>query len=44
MMEKMGYNLTKMSGLNFDKGRLTLLKSFMPKGKAPDDYQKLEGD
>jgi len=44
MMEKMRYSLTKNSGLNFDKGRQTLIRSFVPKGKAPDYYQKLEGD
>jgi len=26
--------------LNFDKGRRTLLRSFVPKGKAPDYYHR----
>jgi len=39
MMEKMGYNLTKRSGLNFDKGRRILLRSFLLRGKASDYYQ-----
>jgi len=39
-MERMGYDLTKISGLNFGKGRWTLLRSIMPKGKAPDYYHK----
>ena len=44
MMDKMGYGLTKKSGLNFGKGKQTLLRSFMPKGKAPITIRKLEGD
>jgi len=36
----MGYNFTKRSGLNFGEGRQTVLRSFMPRGKAPDYYQK----
>ena len=40
MMENMGYDLTKSHGLNFDKGRRILLRSFIPKGKTPDYYQK----
>ena len=36
----MGCNLTKRSGLNFDKGRRILLLSFVPKGKAPDYCHK----
>ena len=40
MIEKMGYNLTKRSGLNFGKERRTLLRSFVPRGKTPDYYQK----
>jgi len=36
----MGHDLAKKSRLNFDKGRRTLLRSFVPKGKAPDYYQK----
>jgi len=35
MMENMGYDLTSGLGLNFGKGRRTLLRSFIPKGKAP---------
>jgi len=38
MMENMGYDLTNGRGLNFDKGRRTLLQSFVPKGKTPDYY------
>jgi len=40
MIEKMGYNLTKTSCLNFSKGRRTLFRSFVSRGKAPDYYQK----
>jgi len=40
MMERMGYNLTKGSGLNFDKGKRALLRSFVPKGKDPDHYHQ----
>jgi len=40
MMENMGYDLTSGSGLNFDKERRTLLRSFVPKGKAPDYYHQ----
>ena len=40
MMENMGYDLTNGPGLNFDKGRRTLLRSFVPKGKAPDYYHQ----
>jgi len=36
MMENMGYDLTKNPGLNFGKGRRTLLRSFVPKWKTPD--------
>jgi len=38
MMESMGYDLTNGPGLNFGKGRRTLLRSFVPKGKTPDYY------
>ena len=31
MMESMGYDLTNDPGLNFGKGRRTLLRSFIPK-------------
>jgi len=40
MIENMGYDLTNGPGLNFDKGRRTLLRSFVPKGKAPDYYHQ----
>jgi len=38
MMENTGYDLTSGPGLNFGKGKRTLLRSFVPKGKAPDYY------
>jgi len=40
MMERMGYDLTNGPGLNFEKGRRTLLQSFVPKGKTPDYYHR----
>ena len=40
MMESMGYDLTNGPGLNFSKGRRTLLRSFMPKGKTSDYYHQ----
>ena len=40
MMENMGYDLTNGPGLNFGKGRRTLLRSFIPKGKASDYYHQ----
>ena len=40
MMEKMGYDFTKESGLNFGKGKRALLRSFVPKGKNSDYYHK----
>ena len=40
MMERIGYDLTKGSGLNFGKGKRALLHSFVPKGKSPDYYHK----
>ena len=40
MMENMGYDLMKKSGLNFGIERRTLLRSFISKGKAPDYYHK----
>ena len=40
MMERMGYDFTKESGLNFGKGKQALLRSFVPKGKDPDYYHK----
>jgi len=40
MMENMGYDITSSPGLNFCKGRRTLLRSFVPKGRAPDYYHR----
>ena len=40
MMKNMAYDLTNGPGLNFGKGRRTLLRSFVPKGKTPDYYQR----
>ena len=40
MMESMGYDLANGPGLNFGKGRRTLLRSFVPKGKTPDYYHR----
>ena len=40
MMESMGYDLTNSPGLNFGKGRRTLLQSFIPKRKTPDYYHR----
>ena len=40
MMKNMGYDLTSGPGLNFGKGRRTLLRSFIPKGKTPDYYHQ----
>ena len=40
MMERMGYDLTNGLGLNFGKGRRTLPRSFVPKGKSPDYYRR----
>ena len=39
-MEGMGYDLTNGPGLNFDKGRRTQLRSFVPKGKTSDYYHQ----
>jgi len=36
IIERIGYNFTKGSGLNFGRGKQTLLRSFVPKGKDPD--------
>ena len=44
MMENMGYDLTKRSGLNVDKEIRTLLRSFVLKGKAPDTTTRFEED
>ena len=40
MMKSMGYDLTSRPGLNFGKGRRTLLRSFVPKGKTLDYYHR----
>jgi len=40
MIESMGYDLIHGPGLNFGKGRRTLLRSFVPKGKTPDYYHQ----
>jgi len=40
MIENMGYDLTSGLGLNLGKGRRILLWSFIPKGKAPDNYHQ----
>jgi len=42
MMERMGYILTKGSGLNFGKGKRALLRPFIQKGKDPDYYHKTQ--
>ena len=39
-MKRMGYNFIKKSGLNFNKRKGALLRSFVPKGKDPDYYYK----
>ena len=40
MMKNMGYDLTSGPGLNFGNRRRTLLRSFVPKGKAADYYHR----
>jgi len=40
MMQSMGYDLANGLGLNFGKGRRTLLWSFVPKGKTHDYYHR----
>ena len=40
MVKRMGYGITKRSGLNFGKGKRSLLHSFIPKSKDPDYYHK----
>jgi len=40
MMERMGYDLTNGPRLNFGKGRRTLLRFFVLKGKTPDYYHR----
>ena len=42
MIENMGYNLMKRSGLNFGQGRRTLLRFFIPKEKTPDYYHQAQ--
>ena len=42
MMERMGYDFTKESSLNFGKGKRALFCSFVPKGKDPDYYHKIQ--
>ena len=37
-MKKMGYNLKHGEGLNFRKGRCSLLRNFVPKGKPANFY------
>ena len=37
-MKKMGYNLKRGEGLNFGKGRRSLLCNFVPKGKPANYY------
>jgi len=38
IMKKMGYNLKHGEGLNFKKGRRSLLRNFVPKGKPVNYY------
>jgi len=40
MMKRIGYDLTKGSGLNFGKEKRALLRSFVSKGKDPNYYHK----
>jgi len=40
MMERMGYDFTKESDLNFGKRKRALLRSFVPKDKDPNYYHK----
>ena len=40
MMKRIWYDLINGPGLNFDKGRRTLLQSFVLKGKTPDYYHR----
>jgi len=39
-MERMEYDFTKESGLNFGKEKQALLYLFVPKDKDPDYYHK----
>ena len=43
MMKKMGYNLKHGEGLNFGKGRRSLLLNFVPKGKPANYYDNTQG-
>ena len=43
MMKKMGYNLKHGKGLNFGKGRRSLLHNFVPRGKPFLLYVKAMG-
>ena len=40
MMERMVYDFTKESDLNFSKGKRALLRLFVPKDKDPHYYHK----
>ena len=40
MMTKIGYNLQSGNGLNFGRGRRDLLRTFVPKGKPTNYYDK----
>jgi len=40
MMRKMGYNLQRRSGMNFEKGRRGFLRNFVPKRKPANYYDK----
>jgi len=40
MIENTGYDLTSSVGLNFSKGRRTLLRSFIPKEKVHKYYHQ----
>ena len=37
-MKKMGYDLKHGEGLNFEKGRRSLIRTFVPKGKPANFY------
>jgi len=38
MIKKMGYNLKHGKGLNFGKGRRSLLRNLVPRGKSANYY------
>ena len=44
MMERMGNDLINGPGLNFGKGRRTLPRSFIQKGKTPEYYHRTRRD